>query len=187
MIELTALWLPILLSSVFVFIASSVIHMIPLWHDSDYPKMKQEDQLMSALRPFNLAPGEYLVPRPATRKDMKSPEFDAKMKEGPVALITVISASTLMNMGPTLIKWIGYILFLAIGTACIAGNVLTQGTPYMHVFKIVGSISFLAYAGALWPQSIWYGRPSSLALKGCLDALIYASLTAGTFGWLWPH
>ena len=32
MTPLTALWLPILVSAVFVFIASSIIHMLPLWH-----------------------------------------------------------------------------------------------------------------------------------------------------------
>ncbi|HEX7420299.1 MAG TPA: hypothetical protein VF505_10460 [Thermoanaerobaculia bacterium] len=37
MTALTALWLPILLSALFVFIVSSIIHMAPLWHKNDFP------------------------------------------------------------------------------------------------------------------------------------------------------
>jgi hypothetical protein len=32
MVSLASLWLPILISAVLVFMASSVIHMAPLWH-----------------------------------------------------------------------------------------------------------------------------------------------------------
>ena len=45
-----ALWLPILLSAVFVFIVSSIIHMTPLWHKNDYPAMPNQDQVTAALR-----------------------------------------------------------------------------------------------------------------------------------------
>ena len=39
---------------------------------------------------------------------------------------------------------------------------------------------------ALPQLSIWYHRGWHLTLKGALDGLIYACLTAGAFGWLWP-
>src|SRR5450759_2116235 len=55
MTGLTVLCLPILLSAVFVFLASSVIHMASPWHKSDYPQMPKEEAVMDALRP--LAPG----------------------------------------------------------------------------------------------------------------------------------
>ena len=51
MAELNALWLPILLSSVFVFLISSVIHMASPRHKSDYPRALSEDKVMEALRP----------------------------------------------------------------------------------------------------------------------------------------
>ena len=35
-----ALWIPIVVSAVFVFVASSVLHMVmPGWHASDYGKL----------------------------------------------------------------------------------------------------------------------------------------------------
>jgi len=36
---LSSLWLPILLSSVFVFLVSSLIHMATPWHKGEYPKL----------------------------------------------------------------------------------------------------------------------------------------------------
>ena len=67
MTALPALWLPILLSSVIVFVVSSVIHMALPWHKSDYPPIPNEDKVMDALRPFAIPPGDYMVPRPTTR------------------------------------------------------------------------------------------------------------------------
>src|SRR6185436_11035572 len=90
MTALTALWLPILLSSVFVFIASSIIHMMPLWHRTDYPQLANQDQVMDALRPLAIPQGEYMIPRPSNMKEMKTPEFAEKMKRGPVVMMTVL-------------------------------------------------------------------------------------------------
>ena len=43
MITITELWLPILLSAVFVFIASSIFHMVIPLHKGDYKKLSGED------------------------------------------------------------------------------------------------------------------------------------------------
>jgi hypothetical protein len=40
---------------------------------------------------------------------------------------------------------------------------------------------------AIWPLSIWYHRDWSTTIRSTIDGLIYALLTAGVFGWLWPH
>ena len=74
MTHLSLLWLPILLSAVGVFLASSVIHMASPWHKSDYPKMANEAAVMDALRPPALAPGHYFFPRPGGMGEVKSPE-----------------------------------------------------------------------------------------------------------------
>jgi hypothetical protein len=66
MTELSALWLPILLSSVIVFVVSSVIHMATPLHKNDYRSVPDEDKVAAALRPFAIAPGDYMVPRPAS-------------------------------------------------------------------------------------------------------------------------
>ena len=58
MTALTALWLPIIVSAVIVFIASSIIHMLPLWHKGDYPAFPNQAGVVEALRPMNIPPGE---------------------------------------------------------------------------------------------------------------------------------
>jgi hypothetical protein len=36
-------------------------------------------------------------------------------------------------------------------------------------------------------MSIWYQRPWVVTLKSTIDGLLFACLTAGAFGWLWPR
>ena len=52
MVSIPSLWLPILLSAVAVFVASSVIHMFLGYHAADYRKVPAEDDFMAALRKF---------------------------------------------------------------------------------------------------------------------------------------
>ena len=48
-------------------------------------------------------------------------------------------------------------------------------------------MAFACYAIAGWQDSIWFKRSWSTTLKNTFDGLIYALVTAGTFGWLWPR
>jgi hypothetical protein len=74
MVPITALWLPILLSAVIVFVASSILHMVLPFHRSDYRKLPEEEKVADALRAAGVIPGPvYSFPH-CTHKDMKSPE-----------------------------------------------------------------------------------------------------------------
>lgn len=185
MTALAALWLPILVSAVIVFIASSIIHMAPLWHKNDYPKLPNEEATMTALRPLAIPPGEYLMPRASSGAEYKTAEFKEKLEKGPVMMLTVMTGK--FSMGRNLILWFLY----CIAVSACAGYITSKGvpahTPYPTVFKWIASISFLAYVAAMWQAWIWYWRSLSLTIKGTIDGLIYALLTAGTFGWLWPR
>jgi hypothetical protein len=185
MTGLSALWMPLLLSAVFVFVASSLIHMASPWHKSDYPKMPNEDQVMDALRPLAIPPGDYFFPRPAGRADMNSPAFLEKVKNGPVAVMTVMPGG--MSMGRNLALWFVYILVVSLFAGYITGRALPPGTAYPRVFRFVGATAFMGYTFALWQMSIWYRRAWLTTIKSTVDGLIYALLTAGTFGWLWPR
>jgi hypothetical protein len=186
MTALHLLWLPILLSSVIVFIVSSIIHMISPWHKSDYPKLAEEDKVMDALRPLNIPPGDYLIPRPSSMKDMRSPEFVEKMKKGPIMMFTIWTHGQ-AQMGMTFVLWFLYSAVVGLFAAYIAGRALPIGATYLHVFRFAGATAFLAYSAALWQLSIWYHRAWGITVKATIDGLIYALLTAGVFGWLWPR
>ena len=49
MVSLAALWMPIVLSAVVVFVASSLIHMLLGYHKNDWLTMPREDEVMAAL------------------------------------------------------------------------------------------------------------------------------------------
>jgi hypothetical protein len=185
MIGLGALWLPILVSAVLVFIASSIIHMGPFWHRSDYPKVPNEDRVMEALRPLAIPPGDYLVPRAADSREMRTPEFTKKMNDGPVLVLTVMPGGP-FNIARNLGLWFLYVLVISAFAAYVAGRSLPAGTEYLRVFRIAGATAFAGYALALWQMSIWYWRAWSSTVKATVDGLIYALLTGGAFGWLWP-
>ena len=90
-------------------------------------------------------------------------------------------------MGGNLIMWFIYSIVISLFAGYIASRALTRGADYLEVFRFVGAAAFMGYALGLWQMSIWYGRGWGLTVKGTLDGLLYALLTAGTFGWLWPR
>ena len=186
MTELQALWLPLLLSAVIVFVASSVIHMMLPWHKSDYHKMPGEDRFQDATRLLAIPPGDYMVPRPANMQDMRSPEFTQKIKDGPVMIVTVMPNGP-TSMGRNLVLWFLYSVLVSFYGGYVASRALAPGAEYLRVFQFVGATAFAGYAFGLWQMSIWYRRAWSTTFRSTVDGLIYALLTAGTFGWLWPR
>lgn len=179
-----SLWLPILVSAVLVFAASSVIHMAPLWHRNELPAPPDGDRLQDALRPFGLKPGEYMLPRMQNMKEGSSPAFIEKLTRGPVLIMTVIPNGPI-NMSRPLVQWFIFVVVVSMLTAYVAGATLTADATYLSVFRVAGTTAFIAYAAGVWPQSIWYSRPWCTTLKFTLDGLIYGLLTGGVFGWLW--
>ena len=186
MTGLRALWLPVLLSSVAVFLVSWVIHAMLPWHKGDYHKLPDEDKARDLLRPLNIPPGDYMVPRPGSMADMRSPQFQEKMKQGPNFTMTVLP-SGMPAMGSMLLTWFVYLLAVSVCSAYVAGRASPWGASYLHVFRFVGVTAFLAYGAALCQFSIWYSRSWDTTIRYLIDALLYACVTAGFFGWLWPH
>jgi hypothetical protein len=185
-VGILALWQPILVSAVIVFVVSSIIHMVLPWHKSDYPQLPEQDKVLDALRPFNLPPGDYLLPRPTDMAEMKSEAFREKLTRGPRVVMTVMPNGA-QGMGSNLVMWFVYLFVVGIFAAYIAGRALGTGADYLRVFQMAGAASFMCYSIALWQLSIWYRRGWNLSIKATIDGLIYACLTAGTFGWLWPR
>jgi len=186
MTGLFALWLPILLSAVLVFVVSSAIHTATPWHKSDYPKVPNEDRVMDALRPLAVPPGDYMMPRASSRQEMRSPEFAAKIKRGPVMMFTVWPGGS-MSMGTQLVQWFLYSIVVGCFAAYVAGYALPPGAEFGRVFRFAAVTAFAGYAVALWQMSIWYRRAWSTTIKATVDGVIYALLTAAAFGWLWPR
>lgn len=185
MVSLTALWLPIVLSAVIVFVASSVIHMLLKYHNSDYHKIPDEDKFLGALRPANLTPGLYVFPH-CTHENMKSPEIMEKFKQGPVGFL-IMRPNGPPALPKFLMQWFGYCLVVGFFVAYITGRTVAPGTQYLAVFRVAGTVAFMAYGLGTLSNGIWKGQSWSSVIKEIFDGLVYGLLTAGTFGWLWPR
>ena len=185
MIGIDSLWLAILLSAVAVWFASAAIWMVLPHHKTDYKGLPDEDAARQTLRPPNLAPGQYNIPHLASMKEMREPESRQKFEEGPVAFITVLpNGAPPMGRNMTL----SFVFYLVVGifVAYVAGRTLTPDAEYLAVFRLTGVVAWAAYGFAVIQDAIWFGRPWSSVIKALFDAFVYALLTAGVFGWLWP-
>ena len=185
MVALSALWLPILVSAILVFFASFLLHMVLPFHRSDYGKVPSEDAVMDAVRPFGIAPGDYMVPNPYSPAGARTPEFIAKMKKGPAIVMTVMQPGE-MRMGGRLAAWFLFCVIVGVFSGYLTSRALPAGAPYLEVFRFAGTVAFAGYALALWENTIWYSRAWTTTLKSTIDGLVYGLLTGGAFGWLWP-
>ena len=186
MISLAQLWIPILVSSVLVFIASSLIHMVFKWHNSDFLKLSNEDEVRAAVNKTKPAPGQYALPHCGDMKDMQKPELQQKFKDGPVGLL-LLTTPAVPNMGPILGKWFALNLVIAVLVAYLACKSLHTSASFLQVCRLTSVATFLAYAAGSVSDGIWFYRPWKGVAKDLLDASIYATVTALTFAWLWPH
>lgn len=186
MVPVMSLIVPILVAAVIVFVASSIIHMFTPFHKGDMKKVPNEDGVMSALRNFNLAPGDYAMPLPSSMAAMGTPEFKAKMAAGPVVMMTVRPSGKDGMMG-ALALWFAYSIVISLFAGYVTGVALGPGADYLKVFQIAGCVAFTGYAMGLPQASIWGGKNWGTTMRGMADGLLYGLLTGGTFGWLWPN
>jgi hypothetical protein len=185
MVPIMSLWVPILLSAVFVFVISFAMHTLLSYHRNDYVKIPGEDDVMNALSKIDIPPGDYMMPYADSREMMRSPEFIKKMNKGPVAFMTVVKPGQ-QSMGVSLLMWFVFNVIVSIFAAYVAGRALGPGARFWAVVRFAGTVTFTSYALAMVPNSIWYKIKWSTTLKSVIDGLILSLVTGAIFGWLWP-
>lgn len=185
MVPLLSLWLPVLVSAVFVFVASSILHMALRYHNSDFKRLPHEEGILEHLSKLDLPPGEYVFPWSDCGKDLGKADFKAKLERGPAGFLTVFPRGPL-GMGKSLALWFFYCLVIGVFSGYIASRALPAGAPFLQVVRFAGCMAFSGYSLALVQSSIWYRRPWPITVKTVLDGLVYALITGATFGWLWP-
>jgi len=182
---LIGLWLPIVVSAVLVFVASSLIWNVLGAHKWHIKGLPDEAAAREALSKQGVAPGMYSIPYCPNPAAMKDPAFKEKLEKGPVGVL-VIRKPGLPSMAQFLGAWFAFLLFVSYVVAFVCGQTLGSGAPYRLVFRVAGATAFAAYSFGQVPNAIWWGRPWKSALKEFADGIVYALLTAGCFGWLWP-
>ena len=178
---ITALWQPIIVTAVVIFIAGWVIWSLMPWHKKEWAKTADEEAVREALR--STEPGMYTLPNAADMNEFNDPAFQKKYLEGPQAFITVVPTGPHMLGGKLLLMFV-YNLLVALLCAYFVSRTMTPESDYLSVFRIAGTTAFVAYGTAYLQESIWFGRRWSATGLTFLDAMIYAVLTGGVFGWL---
>ena len=185
MVSLSALWLPILLSAVIVFVASSIMHAVLTYHQSDCKQIPDEASVLATLRTAGVQRGYYHFPF-GSHKEMKSPAMIEKFKQGPVGFLTVFPSGP-PAMPKFLGLWFGYCLVIGFFVAYLTAHTVAPGTNYLAVFRVAGTAAFLGYGLGQLSNGIWTGQPWSLTVKHVIDGLVYSVLVGAVFGWLWAR
>jgi hypothetical protein len=186
MTTIVPLWLPTLLSAVAVFAASSLIHMLLKWHNSDQTGLSNEDAVADALR--GAAPGEYRLPWCATAAEIKTPAFQDKVKRGPMAVVGVYPPRNMdQAFTRALIQWFVYSVVVSIVAGHVAFVALGRAAAHDLIVHTVALTAFAGYGLALAQQSIWGPKKWWPTAKSMIDSLIYALITAYIFVWAWPR
>lgn len=184
MVPALSLWLPILISALYVFIASALIHRVPKYHSTDFRQVPNEDEVMQKLSAYDIPPGEYYMPYITDLRDRERPEVQAKLEKGPVGFLTVTGNAN--DMGKALVLWFTYALLVGLFAAYLTGQALAPGAGFLEVLRFAGASAFGGYFLALIQNSIWNKRAWVTTLKYMADGFIYALGTAAIFAWLWP-
>ena len=169
MVTIGSLWLAIILSAVIVWIASALVWMALPHHKSEFKGLPNEEAARGALTPQNLAPGQYNIPHVSSMKDVEKAEVRKKFEEGPACFITVVPRGV-PAMGPRIVLSFVYFLVIGVMVAYVASRTLAPEADYLTVFRLTGTVAWLAYGTGIIPDAVWFGRPWSAVVKARLRA-----------------
>ncbi len=183
MLTLQSLWLVVLASAGAVFVASCVVCMALPIHKKDYRKLgDKEDGLRGLVR--GMAPGVYMFPFCTPKEERTDPAAAQRVREGPWGILSVQPRG--WSMGPMLGLWFLHMVIVSFFVAYITRASQHAGAHYLDVFRVAGAAALLGHGAGALPSCIWNGRPWSQLPGQLFDAVVYALITAGMFGWLWP-
>ena len=142
MVPVLALWRPILLSALFIFVASNIMWMaLPFWHAKDYGKLRNEGEALKALE--GEAPGQYVAPCVDWKN--ATPEQKEACQGGPMALLILRGPGGFSFPG-ALAMYALFCVVMATFVAYLAGLALPPGAAYMQVFRVASTAGVVAFA-----------------------------------------
>ncbi len=188
MVSIPSLWLPILLSAVAVFIASSIIHMVLGYHAADYKKLPAEDDVdgrpSEVRHPARRLPGAVR----RQREGDEGPGFHGEV-QGRAANHDDRHGQRRRDEHGAAVHPVVPVLHRSSASRPRTSPAARSppGAHYLAVFRFAGATAFFGYSLALWQSSIWYRKSWGTTIRLTIDGLIFGLLTGGFFGWLWPR
>lgn len=180
-VALSSLWLPIILSTIAMFIFGFLSWMVLPIHKADWKPLPDEDAFMDSVRKMGVQPGNYMFPFCADAEQMKSEEFIRKQKEGPTGVIRVWQAGG--GMGKQLGCQFAFLLIVTFCIAYLATLGVPAGADFMTVFRFIGTAGILIFCAGHVPLSIWF---RSRLTGYVIDGIVLGLLTGAIFALLWP-
>lgn len=177
------LWKPILVGGLGMFVMSALVWTVMPHHRKEWQPLPNEDAVADAIRAGNLRPGLYHIPHMADMKAMGTPEGIGKMNRGPLLYMTV-APNGVPAMGPMMLKSALSSILIAVFVAYVAWHAIPAGSEYLQVFRIVGTVTFMTFSLGSMADSIWFARPWGSWGRQVFDAMLYAGVMGGVFGWL---
>ena len=182
---LSELWMPILIATALCVALSALVWRALPFHKTERRRLPTEPGVLEALRQDAPPPGLYAFPF-VMGGDANRPDIKAALRKGPVGFVT-IKAGGPTATGRMMAQAVAFYLIVTVFTAYVAWHSLKLGSPYLSVFRIVGTVTTMTYGLGMVQESIWFARPWKSWLYTALDSLLYGTATAGVFGWLWPQ
>lgn len=180
---LLSLWLPILVTTVVLFLASFLAWVVLPHHKPDYRRWPDEDALLQFMRESGAAPGEYLFPL-IDQKDLREDWAVRRYEEGPWGMVTVWPARP--NMGANMIKTVLFFLVVTVLIAWLGQAALPPGAAFGQVFPFIGVTGILAHTAGGVCREIWFTRPLRAKIMDAIDGIAFGLLTGLVFALLWP-
>ena len=184
-----ALWLPVVLSSVAMFLLGGVAWMVLPHHKKQWKRFPDESAARLLLKA--LPPGQYRIPYTTGPNPMKDPAFLARHGEGPVGTLALEKPGP-MGMGRRLgltfavnfaiAFTTAYVLWLSLGWVHVGGLVASP----RDIFQIAAAVTFGFHVFALFPEAIWFSKSWRRIGWEIVDAIVYAVVTGAIFTHCWP-
>ncbi len=178
------LWIPIVVSAVAVFAVSAITHMAIPARQAEWAHLPKESALQEVLR--GAKPGLYGFPMPAEPSQRGRREAMQRWAEGPSGWLSLVPPGPI-NMGRNLGLSLLLNLFVSTLAAYAAFHAMGAAPSPRTVFRVVGTVGFLAYGiGAVY-EGIWYWKPWRSLAYTVADAVLYCLAMGWIFDYLWPR
>ncbi|MFT5423344.1 MAG: hypothetical protein ACI89L_001121 [Phycisphaerales bacterium] len=184
-IALIDLWIPILVSAIACFVASSIIWMALPHHKADIQALPDEDAFNGAVGGLGLKPGLYMFPNCQGTEGHKSEAFQARWKAGPWGTINVLGAQP--SFGKNLAITFVEMLLISVIVAYLASTAMEDNAGGRDIARFMFTGAFLGYVLGGFSVDAFLGKPTRFVITGVFDSLVYAAVTAVVFVFLWPE
>jgi hypothetical protein len=184
-VNLPALWLPIVVAAVVVFIASFLEWVVLPHHKPDFKRPPNETDLLGLIRDKGIGAGQYMFPYCGDWSEMKDPEKKKRYEAGPHGLLCVWPGPP--NMAQNMLLSLIVYLLVAVFVGYLATlTPLTREADFLAVFRFTGAAGVLAYTFGFLPGAIWFRSSPRATVMNIIDAVVNGLLVGVVFGLLWP-